>query len=337
MDERLKQQVEHFYGVKILHTRNVRDITRLQTDRGDLCLKGVDYQPKKLLYIYHAIEYLLKQDFHQLPAFIHTRSGEPYFTYNERVFFVTEWIDGRESNLKDPVDLEMAMTALAKMHRASKGFHPPAEIRLKSRHGKWTDRFRGRTEELRRYRELASQKTVPTDFDRYFLKHVGSEIADCEKALFLLEEGGYPEMARQADCEGGFCHNDYVYHNVMINDREPGAYIIDFDYARHDLRVYDIARVIRRVIKQKDHQTDLLDIILTAYNSEYPLNPREYILLAAFLQFPQRFWRIADRYYNQKYAWPEKRYYRELKRSIKRQRHQKKLVKEILAYEHRET
>lgn len=337
MDEQLKQKVESLYGIKIIRTRKVRDITKLETEQGNLCLKGVDYKPEKLLYIYHAVEYLLKKNFHQLPAFIHTLTGDSYFTYNGEIFFVTEWIEGRESNFKDLVDLEMALTALARMHRASQGFHPPAGTKLKSRHGKWTDRFRNRADELRQFKELALQKAMPTNFDRYYLKHVDREIEDCEKALHLLEDAGYHEIAKQAKKEGGFCHNDYVYHNVMINDEEPNAYIIDFDYARHDLRVYDIARFMRRVIKKKEHQSDLLDIILTTYSSEYPLEPREYILLAAFIQFPQRFWRMADRYYNGKRNWSEKRFYRQLKRSVKRQRHQKKLVKEILHYEQRET
>lgn len=337
MDEQLKQKVETLYGVHILRTRKVRDITKLETDHGDLCLKGVDYKPEKLLYIYHAIEHLLKNGFCQLPAFIHTLTGDPYFTYNGEIFFITEWIPGRESNFKNLVDLELAVVSLARMHRATRGFHPPAGIKLKSRHGKWTDRFRDRTEELRHYKEMALQNPNPTDFDRYYLKHVDQEMEDCEKALHLLTEANYHEMAKKAKKDGGFCHNDYVYHNVMINDLEPNAYIIDFDYARHDVRVYDLARFMRRVIKKKDQQKDLLDVILSSYISEYPLEPREYTLLAAFIQFPQRFWRMADRYYNRKRDWSEKRYYRQLKRSIKRQRHQKKLVKEILHYEDRQT
>lgn len=332
MDEQLRQKVEALYGLKITSSRQIRDIHQIITDQGPLCLKGVTYKPEKLLYIYHAMEHLLKNGFELIPAFIHTLTGDAYFEYNDQLYFVTEWINGRECDFKDLVDLELAVVALAKMHRASLGFKPPSAIKQKSRQGKWLKRFHSRMKELQEFKAIAEQKTEPTKFDQYYLKHVDSKLLDCVKAIKLLELANYEELAKRSKKAAGFCHNDFVYHNVMVNDAEPQAYIIDFDYARHDMRTYDLARMMRRVIKEKDYQADLIDIILSAYNSEYPLETVEYVILAAFLQFPQRFWRMADRYYNRKRDWSEKRFYERLKRSVRRQQHQKKLVKEILTY-----
>lgn len=338
MVEELLQKIENLYGVKIFSTKQIRGVHCLHTDQGDLCLKKIEYNLKKFLFIYHAMEHLLEHNFKQLPAFIHTLTGEPYFNFQEENYFLSEWLSGRECNFKNPVDLEIALVTLARMHRFSKGFQPPGQIKQRSRLEIWPDRLKKRTANLKKFKELAINKTNPTKIDRYFLKHINSKLADCKKAIKLIDTPIYRNLVKKIKDEGSFCHNDFVYHNVLINDQEsykkpPKAYILDFDYCRYDLRVYDLARVIRRIIKEKKYQNDFLDIILSAYNSEYPLETEEYQILAGFLQFPQRFWRIADRYYNQKQAWSEKKYYTQMKNSVRRFQHRKRLIKEILSYE----
>ncbi|AZR74900.1 hypothetical protein BBF96_10475 [Anoxybacter fermentans] len=327
------QKIEKIYGIHIFSIQPIRDIYRLKTDQGKLCLKEIDYKLKKFLFIYYAMEHLINRGFHQLPAFVHTLTGDPYFSYNDRIFFISEWIDGRESDFKNPADLDLALITLAKMHRASIGFRPPSHVKVKSRLGIWPKRFHKRISDLKKFKEIALQKVEPSTFDKYYLKHVDKIIQEGEKALQLLEKSAYNELVKQAKKDGSFCHNDFVYHNVLIDDSIPAAYIIDFDYCRFDLRIYDIARLIRRIIKDKEFKEDLLDIILYSYNSEYPLLKEEYPVLAAFLQFPQRFWRIADRYYHQKCDWSDEKFHSHLKRAVRRYRYQRSLVKEILRYE----
>lgn len=332
MDELLKK-VETLYGVQIYSAEPIRDIHKLTTDQGYLCLKSVDYRSNKLLFIYHAMEHLLENGFDLIPAFVHDTTGNPYFTYGGKHYFVSEWMNGRECDFKNLVDLELAMISLAKLHKASNGFKPPKKIKVKSRLSDWPARYQKRIDQLKEFKKAAEQKKNPTKFDTYYLKHADSKIHDAVLALQLLDCSDYQRLVKQAKQSGNFCHNDYVYHNILIDDSEPVACIVDFDYCRHDLRMYDLARLIRRVIKGKKYQKETLDVILTSYNSEFPLLPEEYPILAAFLQFPQRFWRMADRYYNNKREWSEKKFYSRLKRSVRQQRNKKSLVKEILRYD----
>lgn len=338
MVQELLEKIEDLYGVKIFATKQIRGVYCLHTNEGDLCLKKIEYNLKKFLFIYHAMAHLLEQNFTQLPAFIYTQTGEPYFSFQEEHYFLSEWLSGRECDFKNLVDIEIALVTLARMHRFSKGFQPPDKIKARSRLEVWPERLKRRTANLHRFKEMAINKIQPTKVDKYFLKHIDSKLVDCQKAIKLIDTPIYRSLVNKIKDEGSFCHNDFVYHNVLINDQEahrknPEAYILDFDYCRYDLRVYDLARVIRRIIKEKKFQSDFLDVILSAYNSEYPLERDEYQILAGFLQFPQRFWRIADRYYNQKQAWSEKKFYLQIKNSVRRFRYRKRLIKEILSYE----
>ena len=337
MDERLDSQmiecVESLYGFKILSYNKTRAVWKITTSQGDFCLKVLTYGPDKFAYVYHVMQHLIDNGFTRIPGVVHTLAGEPSFCWNEQIYFVSHWITGRESNLKNFVDLEMALLALGEMHRASLGLKLPKGVKQKSRVDSWPQRFKSRMADLEEFKKIALSKAKPSVVDRYFLKHVDENIEDCKLALQLLDCPEYYRIAKETKKAGLFCHNDYAYHNVMINDAEPAAYIIDFDYARNDLRVYDLARMVKRVVKEKRGQKDLLDIVLSTYNASYPLEKDEYRLLAAFMQFPQRFWRISDRYYNTKRKWSDKKFYTRLKHGYRRQRHQKLLVKEILRYE----
>jgi Ser/Thr protein kinase RdoA (MazF antagonist) len=45
--------------------------------------------------------------------------------------------------------------------------------------------------------------------------------------------------------------------------------------------------------------------IMDSYNSISPLKPEEYKVLYVFLQFPQRYWRLANRYYYNEVNWAQ--------------------------------
>lgn len=337
MDDGLIKKIEKLYGLKIYSQQQNRDVYQLETNQGNLCFKEIEYSLKKFLFIYNAMEHLLKNGFNQLPAFIHTLTGDPYITYQDKYYFLSEWLDGRESDFDNLADLEMGLIALAKLHRASKGFKPPSNVKVKSRLGVWPKRFKKRLKALKEFRDIALNREEQTRFDRYYLKHADTIIEEGEKSLKILESSAYDKLNKQAKKDRTFCHNDFVYHNVLIDDSIPKAYIIDYDYCRYDIRVYDLARLIRRLIKEKKYKEDILDIVLTAYNSEYPLLKEEYPILAAFLQFPQRCWRMCDRYYNNKRDWGEKKFRSRLKRAVRRYRYKRSLVKEIISYEKKQT
>ena len=38
-----------------------------------------------------------------------------------------------------------------------------------------------------------------------------------------------------------FCHHDYTYHNIIVDDNDD-VHVIDFDYCKREVRVYDISK-----------------------------------------------------------------------------------------------
>ena len=58
-----------------------------------------------------------------------------------------------------------------------------------------------------------------------------------------------------------------------------------------------------KVLKRVDWDINFAKSILEAYQSVSKLKEEEYKVLYAYLQFPQRYWRLANRYYYNEVNW----------------------------------
>ena len=59
--------------------------------------------------------------------------------------------------------------------------------------------------------------------------------------------------------------------------------------------------------------------IINSYNSVSEIKPEEYKVLYAYLQFPQRYWRLANRYYYNEVNWGQNTFANKLSSIIQEQ------------------
>ena len=69
------------------------------------------------------------------------------------------------------------------------------------------------------------------------------------------------------------------------------------------VRAFDISNFITKVLKRVDWDFEYAKAIIDAYNSVSKLEDEEYKVLLSYLQFPQRYWRLANRYYYNEVNW----------------------------------
>ena len=79
--------------------------------------------------------------------------------------------------------------------------------------------------------------------------------------------------------------------------------VIDFDYCKRELRIYDVSNFLIKVLKRVQWNIEYCNLIIDSYNSVSPIKEEEYRVLFAFLVFPQRFWRLSNRYYYNEVNW----------------------------------
>ncbi|WP_138205927.1 CotS family spore coat protein [Haloimpatiens lingqiaonensis] len=296
-------EIERQFGIKIQSIKPNKGVYYLKTDKGDRCLKKINYGIQKLYFVYGAKEHLLKNGFANIDRYCLNTEGEPYALVNEDIYTLSQWIQGRECDFHNIDEVAKASTNLAKMHMASEGYEPPENSKLKTDLGRWPYLMEKRVKSFDRMRSIVrKKKSKKGDFDLAYIKNMEFYKEMGRRAMKVLEDSDYINLCAIAEEKRTFCHHDYTYHNIII-DGEDNYNIIDFDYCKRELRTYDIANFITKVLKRNEWNIDYAKEIIESYNSVNPLREEEYRVLFAFLLFPQRFWRLCNRYYYNEINW----------------------------------
>ena len=121
-----------------------------------------------------------------------------------------------------------------------------------------------------------------------------------ELALSLLLGSGYTDLADYEQEQGRFIHGDVAARNFIVAGRQGQndlqGFLIDFDYARYDLQMIDLARYIERCLRMSNFHLPYFYQIVKLYQQWNPINKQQRQVLAAQLLFPQKFWRLSQRW-----------------------------------------
>ena len=295
-------EIERQFDIKIESLKANKGVYHLRTNKGEKCLKKINYGPQKLLFVYGAKEHLIQNGFNLVDKYCLNIEEEPYAIVNEDIYTLSEWIEGRECDFHNIEEVKLAARTLAMLHEASKGYDPPENSKLKSDLGRWTNLMTKRIKSFDKMRDMVRKKNNKNEFDLLYIKSMEFYKEIGKKALKTLNESDYIELCEIAQNDKSFCHHDFTYHNIIL-DENNNCHVIDFDYCKRELRTFDISNFMIKVLKRVDWNTDFANAIIESYNEISPLLESEYKVLYAYLQFPQRYWRLANRYYYNEVNW----------------------------------
>ena len=295
-------EIERQFQIKIDIIKANKGIYYIKTNKGERCLKKINYGPQKLLFVYGAKEHLIKNGFKNVDKYFLNIDGEPYALVNEDLYTLSEWLEGRECDFHNIEEVKIAAETLAKLHEASKGYDPPENSKLKSDLGRWPSLMEKRIKSLDKMRDMIRKKNRKSDFDLLYLKSMEFYKDIAKKALNTLNASEYVKLCEIAEHEKGFCHHDYTYHNIILGN-DNSVSVIDFDYCKREVRTFDISNFMIKVLKRNNWNIDFANAIIESYNKVSKLDECEYNVLYAYLQFPQRYWRLANRYYYNEVNW----------------------------------
>ena len=308
-------EIERQFDIKIEVIKANKGVYYLKTNKGERCLKKINYGPQKLMFVYGAKEYLINNGFDKVDRYFLNIEGEPYALVNEDLYTLSEWLEGRECDFHNIEEVKLAAKTLAKMHEASKGYDPPENSKLKSDLGRWPHLMAKRIKSLDKMRDMIRKKSVKSDFDVLYLKSMEFYKEIGRNALKTLEESSYYDLCAVADKDKSFCHHDFTYHNIILSDNND-VHVIDFDYCKREVRTFDISNFMIKVLKRVDWDISFAKAILESYVSISPISDEEYKVLYSYLQFPQRYWRLANRYYYNEVNWGQNTFSKKLQSII---------------------
>ena len=295
-------EIERQFDIKIENIKPNKGVYILKTDKGMKCLKKIDYGVQKLLFVQGAKEHLYTHGFPRVDRYCINIDGNPYAMVNEDIYTLSEYIDGRECDFHNINEISKAAANLAELHLASKGYEPPENSKLKTDLERWPHLMEKRIKSFDKMRDMARKKRDKTSFDLNYIKSLEFYKELGRRATKVLGDSKYIEICKNTESEKSFCHHDYTYHNIVI-DNSDNYNVIDFDYCKREVRTYDISAFMIKALKRMDWDINVASSIIDSYNSISMLEESEYRLLFAFLLFPQRFWRLTNRYYYNEVNW----------------------------------
>lgn len=268
-------------------------VYRLYAADGIYAIKEVKYPPEEFAYIFRATEHLLENGFPYINYMLLNTQGLPYFSIEDKKYFIAPWLPGRQLDYTNGHDVEIAALSLAKMHCAAAGFCPPF-YKGRIKWGELIQNFSRKLEEITVWKAQCPE----TLFGENFQKEAAQAVEDGKKALALLEPV-YSALNRAEEQWSGFCHHDYASHNIVLSPEGVGQ-IIDFDYCISDTGCHDLASLMARVLRKNEYQEELAFLAWQQYQKEriLPLGAKETVL--AFMLFPQDFWQCGFTYFVEK-------------------------------------
>jgi spore coat protein I len=162
--------------------------------------------------------------------------------------------------------------------------------------------FRHLIDELKRFRKVA--RKGKSRFDYLFLKEVDYYIEEGEETLAELNNSTYMNLVTRAALDNTICHHDFTQHNILLSQNQ--EYITGFDNCCIEVKEYDIANFLRRKMRKCEWDIPTAKCMMDSYRSVCKIKDDEFKVLQIIINFPQKFWRIANKFYNSKRSWCEK-------------------------------
>lgn len=108
----------------------------------------------------------------------------------------------------------------------------------------------------------------------------------------------------------GICHGSYNHHNVILNGQD--ASIVHFERFSKGNQLEDLYQFARKAMEKNEFDFVLLEDIFHTYNKVIELSNEDYYYLYILFAYPEKFWKIANGYYNSNKAFLSPKYMEKL-------------------------
>lgn len=291
------------YDIEVLRTRKGRGAILCDTSQGCLILKEYTGAASKALLQDRLLKQIAAREKVRVEQIVPTKEGGLFVKDNDGVQYILKtYFEGRECNIYDKSECMDAVRLLGVLHGCMTLNTEGEELPPVFSPEKEYEKHNREMKKVRRYLQQKSQKTwfeikLLNAFD-YFLN----------QALEVTDEWkSYGELhAAQNDGDlAVFCHGDYQYHNIV---RSGGDWcVINFEKFIRDNPVRDMYLLLRKLLEKSNWSITLGSDLLNSYQEVMPVSACSKIDLYYRLAYPEKFWKIANFYYNSRKAWiPER-------------------------------
>jgi spore coat protein I len=289
-------------SITIIQSGSIKTVWKVNTANQVLCLKRLKQTYDKVQFSVNAQIYIKKSG-GNVPGIILNREGQPVVQYNDQLFVVYEWLEGKDLNFSNKTDLEAALKGLAAFHKASKGYQYPEGARESVKFGRWPEQYTSMRNRFETWKDVALQNSTNKSHSTY-LKCADSMIEVANLAIEQIGKSPYNSLSTPDSDLKVLCHQDFGKGNAISTAE--GIIVLDLDSVTYDFSARDLRKIIGKLAVDGDaFNVNKINEILNWYSSENPITDNEKKILYIDLLFPHWFHGlIKDQYIKNKQASP---------------------------------
>lgn len=299
MNERGLKVLEQ-YDLKILGTRRGRGSFLCETDRGLKLITEFYGSENRLRFQNRVLDHLREEGYGMVDRTVENAEGGLVTKdRDETAYIVKDWFDGRECDTKNSEDILMAVRNLAKLHRFMR--LPGREEEEIYTGGSLEEECAARNREIKKAWNFMRGRRRKNEFECCFLNHYPLFFEQAQEAQKRLSDSGYKNMYEEAVSRGLLCHGDYNQHQIL--NTKNGTATTNFTKCRCDVQAGDLYQFLRKILEKQNWNPKLGMAMVEEYDKALGLGKVEREYLKIRLAYPEKFWKLANHYYNHNKAW----------------------------------
>lgn len=306
MEERNAELLRQ-YELNINRISRVRGVLLLETDQGLKLFGACQTSERRAEFEQCIKEGLAENGFYHTDRFVRTKEGTLQVTgaYGEQ-FMMRDWFFGEECDVRNYEQVLLAVRTLARLHQCFAPIGLPEAEKIICTQTRIPELLERRNRELRRVRAYIREKKQKNAFEGMYLSLFPTFYRQAEEALSLLSRGEYEEYYQSELRKGQVVHGNYTHHSVWMLP-QGGTAVVHFEKACIGIRIQDFYLFFRKLMEKNSWDAELGAKMLRAYEEVREIPGEEKRLLQVLLWYPEKFWKIANHYYNNRKSWvPQK-------------------------------
>lgn len=305
------EEVLEKYELEVKSVSRGRESYICDTDRGQKLLKEYRGSIERAEFLMGMLEHLQRRGL-CVETVNRTREGLPIaVAEDETKYILYDTWNGSECDTKNREEMIAAVKELAKLHNESVVYQGEIPEFVKANQNELLFLYEKHNRELNKVKNYIRAKKKKNEFEMLFAGQYERYMKKASRVTAQLR-GMQPEPGMV-----GFCHGDFNQHNVIFSER--GIAIVHFDSFAYQIRVSDLANFLRKMLEKHNWNTGLGMDFIRAYDKVRKLSSQELRYLYLYMAYPEKFWKIANHYYNAHKAWISGRNIEKLEKFIEQE------------------
>lgn len=184
------------------------------------------------------------------------------------------------------------------------------------------------TREIKKIYKFIRNVKKKNEFEKIYLKVYSSFYQKALQCLELLSSMPCNKRNETNDCINshfGICHGCFNQHNIILGEQIDA--IVHFEKFSRGNQLLDLYQFARKVMEKNHFDREYLDLIFNGYQDYIPMSEADFQYIYILFSYPEKFWKIANSYYNTNKAFLSPKYIEKLQTVILQEEEKQEMLK----------